>query len=443
MSQKRQREERLRELLDSFQPTAAGAEARPLAALRTRGREAFAARGLPGAREEEWRYTPLPPPSSLDLSLPGADPRVPRARIEALSFPVFACSLFVFVNGRHRPELSAPHALAGGLRVESLQELQGGEPERIPAGLGTLVDDKLHPFAALGSGLLEDAAVVRIPRGETVEHVVHLVLASGGAEGPLLCAPRVWIDAEPGSRAVVLEDHVSLDDLPHLETAVTEVRVAEQASLDLVVLQRMSAVARGASNLGVQQEQGSRFASHVITLGGSWVRNDLLVRLEGEGAEAHLNGLFLGRSHGLVDNHTQVDHAAPHGTSRQLYKGILADRSRGVFRGRVVVRPHAQKTDAHQSNPNLLLSDGAEINSKPQLEIRADDVRCSHGSATGCVDPEALFYLRSRGIAEEAARRLLTQGFAAQVLAALPGKALAEALSAIVAERLGPPEEAS
>ena len=255
--------------------------------------------------------------------------------------------------------------------------------------LGTLVDAKGHPFAALNGALADQGVLVRIPEGAVLDHPVHLVFVSVSPSAARISSPRVIIEAGAGSRAVVVQDHVSVDAGPHLTNAVTEVRVAANASLELAVLQREAAADLHFSNVGVRVERDARFRSHTITLGGRLVRNDLEVVLAGEGAEATLNGAFLGTDERLIDNHTLVDHAVPHGTSRELYKGILGGRSRGVFRGRVLVRPDAQKTDATQSNPNLLLADGAEIDSKPQLEIHADDVKCSHGSAIGRIDEDA------------------------------------------------------
>jgi Fe-S cluster assembly protein SufD len=237
----------------------------------------------------------------------------------------------------------------------------------------------------------------------------------------------------------VVQDHVSLGGGAALTNAVTELHVGPGAHLEHVLLQREGGAAFHVSNTAAQLERDARLATHVVSLGGRLVRNDLTVTLAGEGAEARLSGLFLVGGERLVDNHTFVDHAVPHGTSRQLYKGVLGGRSRGVFRGRVLVRPDAQHTDAKQSNPNLLLSDGAEIDGKPQLEIHADDVKCSHGSAIGRVDESALFYLRARGIDEAAARALLVRGFAAEVLAALPEPSLAEALGDAFAALLEAP----
>lgn len=387
-----------------------------LAPLRRRGAETFAAEGLPHTKLEEWRYTSLSGLAKLHLELP--EPRrasVSHADVEALASPVFACSLHVFADGFYDPKLSAL-----GAHVESLASL--GEA---PAELGALVDEKRHPLAALNTALLGDGAVLRVPRGVHIEEPIHVVFAGTGA----VQCPRLLVVAEDGSRVQVIQDHVSPAGGAGFTNAVTEIHVGADARVDLVTVQRESDAAFHVSNTAGRVDRDGHFESHVLTLGGRLVRNDLSLALAGEGSEATLNGLFVGSDERLVDNHSLIDHAVPHGTSRQLYKGILGGTSRGVFRGRVVVRPDAQRTNAEQSNPNLLLSAGAEIDTKPQLEIHADDVKCSHGSSIGQLDEDALFYLRSRAIDAGAARDLLTRGFAHEVLDALPVEALRDGLA--------------
>jgi Fe-S cluster assembly protein SufD len=412
-----------------------GAEASACAALRRAGREAFAAQGLPTTRLEEWRYTNVAELAAPAWRLPAAGATgVSRDAVEALASPVFACGLLVFVDGRLAPGLSA-------LRVPEVELIPIAEAGGSRSALGSLVDLKAHPFAALATALLDDGVCVRLPAGARLEQPLHLVFLSLGAGEPTLTQPRVFVEAGRGSRAVVVQDHVSAGPGPAFTNAVTELHVGPGASLEHVLLQRESDATFHVSHTAALLEREARLVTHAITLGGRLVRNDLCVTLAGEGSEAVLNGLFLGSGERLVDNHGFVDHAVPRGTSRQLYKGVLADRARGVFRGRVRVRPGAQHTDAKQSNPNLLLSPDAEIDSKPQLEIFADDVKCSHGSAIGRTDEDALFYLRTRGIDESSARTLLVRGFAAEVLAALPEPALAEALGdafAALIEGVGP-----
>ena len=234
----------------------------------------------------------------------------------------------------------------------------------------------------------------------------------------------------------VVLDFASLGAGPHFTNAVVEVDVGACASVELTVVQRESDAAFHVSLLRAQLERDGRFASHVITLGGALVRNDLEVVLGAEGADCTLRGLFAANAKQRIDNHTLVDHAVPLGTSRELYKGVLGGQSRGVFRGRVLVRPDAQKTDATQSNHNLLVSSGAEIDTKPQLEIYADDVKCSHGATIGQLDAEALFYLRSRGIDEPMARDVLTRGFANEIVSGLPVRALEAPLTELLLRRL-------
>lgn len=415
-----------------------------LRALREEALARFAERGLPTTRLEEWRYTNPAPLAAEDFEPAGREhARVEREALEEIAFPVFACSLFVFVNGRFEPELSVAEDAAGGVRVESLARLRAGAPERLEPWLGRLVDTKEHPFAALNTAFLEDGALVTIPSGVDLAPPIHLVFVSTGEDAPTLASPRVLVVAEPGSHGVVVQDHVSIGAGRRFTNAVTEVHVGAGARVDLALLQREGEAALHVSNLQARVDRDARFASHTLTLGGRLVRNDLGVVLAEENADATLNGLFLGTGDGVLDNHTLVDHAVPHGTSRELYKGILAGRTRGVFRGRVVVRPDAQKTDASQSNPNLLLGPGAEIDTKPQLEIHADDVKCSHGSAIGRLDLDALFYLRSRGLEESRARDLLTQGFAAEVLEAMEQPALAAAVRELLTLRLRAAGEAA
>jgi Fe-S cluster assembly protein SufD len=309
-------------------------------------------------------------------------------------------------------------------------------PNAAPA-LGDMIDLKLHPLAALATALLDDGIVIRVPAGVTIAQPIPLAFVSAAGERPALSTPRVRIEAGRGSSVAILQEHSSSGARgAHFTNAVSEILVGASAHVELTLVQRENDDTFHASNTAVRLEQGASFTSHVVTLGGRLTRNDLAVVLAGEGAECALHGLYLGTGERLVDNHSLVDHAVPHGTSRQLYKGVLGDTSQGVFRGRVIVRPGAQQTNAAQSNANLLVSDGAEIDSKPQLEIWADDVKCSHGSSIGRLDEEALFYLRSRGLGEREARGLLTLGFAAQLLNALPGAALRDELSAELARRL-------
>jgi len=415
---------------------ARGDEPAWLARMRREAAATFAAAGLPHTRLEEWRYTNVTPLARVPFELATGRPDVSREALEQVSFPVYACSVFVFVDGVLRPELSAPRALSAGVRVLGLAELLASEPERVAGELGSLVDTKLHPFAALNTAFLDDGAVLLVPRGARLSQPIHVVFASSGAAADRARHPRVLVVAGPGSRGDVIVDHVDLSPARGFTNAVIEARVERGAELGLMLVQRESDRTFHVSHLAARVERDARLSAHTVTLGGALVRNDACVLLAEEGASCRLHGLFAGDGEQLFDHHSLIDHAMPHGQSRQLTKGILGGASRGVFRGRVIVRPDAQRTDAEQSNPNLLLSPGAEIDSKPQLEIHADDVRCRHGSSIGRLDEDALFYLRARGLDEGEARDLLVRGFAAEVLDALPVPALGTALASLLAARV-------
>jgi Fe-S cluster assembly protein SufD len=408
-----------------------------LAGLRREAAAAFASAGFPNTRQEEWRYTNVAPIAKAGFGPAGAPAReVARADLEAHAFPVFACSVFVFVNGRFAPELSAAGELPGGVRVDGLRALREADPAALAGRLGALADVKRSAFAALNTAFLDDGAVVRVPRGADAETPIHLVFVSAPEARPSAVHPRVLVEAWEGSRVCLIQDHVCVGNAAGFSNPVTEIHAGPASHVDFVLLQREPDHRFHVSSLAVRQARDSRVATHTLALGGALVRNDAEVVLAGEGAECLLRGLYVGGGCQLVDNHTTVDHAVPRCRSREIYKGVLGGAARGVFRGRVIVRPGAQKTDASQQNRNLLIGRGAEADSKPQLEIYADDVKCSHGSSIGQLDAGALFYLRSRGLDESRACDLLTRAFAAEVLSALPVPALAEALDDLLAERL-------
>ncbi len=408
-----------------------------LRSLRAQAVANFAENGLPSTRLEEWRYTNVTPLAQVLFELPDAAPaQVTREEVEALSFPVFACSVFVFVDGRFRPELSSPRALSGSLRVESIAELRATAPERLAGRLGRHADPKQHAFVALGSAFLDDGACLFVPRGTRVEQPVHVVQLASGVAPDRVCHPRLLVVAEPGSHVTLIQDFVSLSGARGFTNAVAEVTVEQDAAVELVLLQRENTASFHVSNLEVRVGRDARFAAHTLTFGGGFVRNDLNAVLEDEGASLRLAGLTVAGGEQRIDNHSVVDHALPRGESQQRYKCVLGGKSRGVFRGRVIVRPDAQKTRAEQSSANILLSEGAEIDAKPQLEIWADDVKCSHGATIGRLDENALFYLRARGIGEAKARELLVQGFASEVLASLPSPALSEGLAEMLREQM-------
>ncbi len=422
---------------DRFQRSLGAAAPGWLKALRQDAFARFAELGFPTTSQEEWRYTSVAPIAerAFELASDGAA-ALSRDDVEHSSFPVYACSLFVFVNGCFAPRLSAPRALSGSPYVESLAHVLEHAPERLESQLAKLASYDAASFVALNTAFLHDGALVQVPEGVTLEAPIHLVYLSLPDRNPRVSHPRTLILIGRGSHATVIEDYVSLGAGPCFTNAVSEVRLEPNAQLDLVRLQREGGHHFHVSDVHVEQARDSRLSSHDFSLGGALVRKDVSAHLAGEGAECTLDGLYIASSQELVDNHTLIDHARPFGTSRELYKGILSGAARGVFHGRIVVQEGAQKTDARQTNKNLLLSRNAEVDSKPQLEIAADDVKCSHGSTIGQLDEASLFYLETRGIDAPSARRLLMRAFASEVTSRIRQEPLRDEIEEILLERL-------
>lgn len=398
-------------------------------------------RGLPTTRDEAWRATSIAPiaAASFRRADDGLAQRLPEALLARLGFAgAFRGREAVFVNGRFAPRLSSLDALAG-VRVRCLRHALRDEPQGAASRLGALVPSlDAHPFAALNTALFEDGALVEVEPGAQMDAPLHLLHISWPGEGasPALSLPRVLLRAGRGSRVRLVETYGGHPGQPALVDAVTEIELEDDAQLDRTKLQRESDSAFHVALLAVRQGRDARFVDHSISVGAALSRHDIDVLLDGEGAECVLDGLFLAEGAQHTDTHSRIDHARPHGTSRELYKGVLDGRARGVFHGLVVVREGAQKSDAWQANRNLLLSTQALVHSTPQLEIRADDVKCKHGSTTGQLDPQALFYLRSRGLGEEAARALLTWAFASEIVQRLEVEPVRARLSDYLHERL-------
>jgi Fe-S cluster assembly protein SufD len=374
----------------------------------------FVTMGFPTTQQEEWRFTSVASiaDGGFVLAAPLESP-VPALDIDPFRVADAAAEL-VFVDGHYAPALSRSTGLPRGAQVESL----AANRERLGLHLARAASFEGRPFAALNTAFLHDGAWIDLPAGSVVEQPLHLLFVSVGMADsrPFMTHPRIVVILRENSQASVVETFVGGDGTRYFTNAVTEIVVGENAGLEHYRVQYEGADAHHVSSILVRAQRAARYASHSISLGGALVRNDLTAVLEGEGVECTLDGLYAADAERLVDNHTTIDHVRPHCSSREMYKGILADRSRGVFNGKIIVRPDAQKTDAKQTNRALLLSEDAHINTKPQLEIFANDVKCTHGAAVGQLDDEALFYLRSRGLGEGAARRLLTHAFAADVL---------------------------
>lgn len=406
--------------------------------LAQRREEAFArflTLGFPTTRDEEWRFTSVAPIAEQRFAL--AAPRAAGAAPAGLA-PFRLDGLFgtqlVFVDGRYAPALSAAGDLPRGVRVENLRNAgdEGGHH------LGRVAPADRHAFVALNTAFLADGAFIHVPAHAVVEKPIHvLFLSTGAGNGTALMAhPRVLVVLGDNSQASVVESYAGPDGTRYLTNAVTELVLGPHAVLDHYKLQHESVDAYHVGGTYIHTARSANCSSHSVSLGGALVRNDVIAVLDGEGGECTLNGLYVGDAQRLVDNHTTIDHAKAHCGSREIYKGILADRARGVFNGKIIVRADAQKTDAKQTNRALLLSRDAQINTKPQLEIFANDVKCTHGAAVGQLDEEAVFYLRSRGIGRAEARHLLIHAFAGDVLQRMPVAAIREAVEHVLQAQL-------
>jgi len=383
-----------------------------MAALRRAALDRFTVLGFPTTKNENWKYTNLAPFLRAAYE-PAREARIEavREKLAALPFADLGCPRLVFVNGRYAPGLSTPPE---GVIACSLHEaLVSGAAG---AHLARYADIENNSLAALNTAFVEDGAFIEIAKGKILEQPIYALYVAAHGGRAAVTYPRTLIVAGRESQAVVAEGYLALDGGAYFTNAVTEIAVAEGAVIEHEKLQLESAQALHTGLLRVELGASSNFTSQNVAMGGALARNEISVVLEGDGASCSLYGLYAAQGTQHVDNHTTIDHAKPHTTSVELYKGILDGRSQGVFHGRIIVRPEAQKTDAVQRNKNLLLSDAASVNTKPQLEIYADDVRCTHGATVGQVDPDAVFYLRSRGIALDAARNLLTYAFTGDII---------------------------
>jgi Fe-S cluster assembly protein SufD len=340
------------------------------------------------------------------------------------------------MNGRYAGTASDLRRLPHGVSIGSLSQVVAEPTNAIHSHLTRVATVERNPFTALNTAFLLDAAVVSVQEGISLDAPIHLVFVSTAASARFMTHPRVLVVVGRNSKAAIVESYVSLRAAGYFTNSVSEIVADENANVEHYKLQRESDDSAHISGLYVSAARSASITCHSVSFGGSFVRNDVNVILDGDGAECTLNGLYLGDRRSLVDNHTTIDHARPNCGSREIYKGILGGHARAVFNGKIVVRPAAQKTDAKQTNKALLLSEDAQINTKPQLEIFADDVKCTHGAAIGQIDDEAMFYLRARGLSEPDARRLLIRAFAGEVLRRMPLVSLSERLEQELMQRL-------
>ena len=388
----------------------------------------FAAVGFPTTRLEDWRFTNVSP--IAEAKWPLAQGGFPQAEALVASVNVPGAVRLAIVNGQFAAGLSDLSALPKGLRIASLRDGARDATDGIETHLGTVVSLATHPFAALNTSFLDDGVAIMVTAGAVVETPIHLVIVTSGEGQPVAAHPRVLIVAGANSQVRVAQTFIGVTGDTYFNNAVAEVVVGDSARVELYTDQRESAQAFHVANIQAHVGAKGVFESHAFATGARIMRHDIGIGLKGEGADCTMNGVYLADGERLMDTHTSLDHAMPHCTSHEIYKGILAGKSKAVFNGRIIVQLDAQKTDAKQTNRALLLSDEATINSNPQLEIFADDVKCTHGAAVGQLDEEALFYLQARGLTRLAARDMLLHAFAGEVIAGLKIPALREQIEA-------------
>lgn len=408
-----------------------------LAPIRKAAIARFAELGIPALRHEDWRYTNVGPLAEQQFAaLEDVPAEVTGTRLQPL-FWGDNVPRIVFVNGQCMAGLSSVAGLPRDVLVSSLAlAIRADELGVLESHLTRYADYQEDAFTALNTAFLRDGAFVHVPRGVIIERPLHLVFITLPRAEPTVSHPRNLIVAGDGSQLTIVETHVGLGETEYFTNAVTEIVAGENAIVDHYKVQRETELAWHIGKVHIHQQRSTNVRSHCISLGAHLARHNLHVVLDGEGGSCTLNGLYMVGGQQHVDNHLRVEHAAPHCDSRENFKGILDGRAHGVFTGRIVVHKEAQKTDGKQSNMNLLLSDGAQVDTKPQLEIFADDVKCTHGATIGQIDTEALFYLRSRGITEAAARSLLVYAFARESLEQIRVEPLRRHLHAVVVEKL-------
>ncbi len=411
--------QQLENYLESFTEFEKLAAGHALPWLRKLRRDAFARfceAGFPTTHDEDWRFTNVSAIAQTPFRLArNGSVRLSQQELEPYRILGVACQL-VFVNGHFARELSLLGKLPDGVKVNGLAEEISSNPGAIEPHLGRYLEIRRDAFCALNTAFVQDGAYVHIPRGTLLEEPICLLFVSTADDAPSMSHPRNLIVTEDDSQATFVEDYVSLVGGTVFCNTATELVAGAHTVLSHYMIEREHKQAFNISTLRIQQGRSANVVSHSVLLGGALVRNNVHPVLAGEGGECLINGLFIGNAHQHLDNYMLVEHASPRCGSRQFYNGILDGHAHGVFHGRIIVHEDAQKTDAKQTNRNLLLSDDAQIDTKPQLEIYADDVKCTHGATIGQIEGDALFYLRSRGIDEVSARKLLLFAFASECL---------------------------
>jgi len=405
--------------------------------LRETAWQDFLQRGFPARREEAWKYTT---PSFLEkhfFTLTTAGKKIAPALLQQYHLAEVTSHRIVIVDGYFSRELSTIGELAPGVRLMSLAEAMIAHPEELQLYLAKKATAESHALFDLNTAFVAGGLFLAVAKNVVVKHPLHLLFVTTAEnETPLLSSPRNIFILEDNSQVVIFEEHIALEQSLYYKNIVTQIDVKTGAQLEYYKLQNESDEGFHVAVTEIDQAQDSQVHTVSISLGAKLARDDLNINLNKPGSFCHLDGLYLLNGERHIDHHTRIDHRSMHGTSEECYKGILSDRTTAVFNGKVIVHPHAQKTKSVQSNKNLLLSKNTEINTKPELEIYADDVQCAHGATVGQIDAESLFYLRSRGINETAAIIMLVEAFADEILHQIKQPAIEKYLREIVTRKM-------
>jgi Fe-S cluster assembly protein SufD len=397
--------------------------------LRIQAKEAFASMGLPAPKHEEYKFAPITRvlEKNFDFAVQPQD-TTSLKDIHQFSIPGFDGDTLVFINGQFAESLSSFNS--SDLHIKPISE------DSYPEQLGTLADYKKDALVAWSTAGWTHGVWIEVAANKQIDKPVIIHHINDTNNGQVISLNRIFISIGENSQLTVLEKYNSIGDAPNFSTIVTEAFVHENGELNFISLQADKGNRFHFGQTTIKQANNSRLNCFTLTLDGKFIRDNLEVILDGEGCESHLLGLYLLQGDTLADNHTVVDHRKPNSYSNELYKGVIDGNAKGVFNGKIFVRPHAQKTNAFQSNRNILLSDKATVNTKPQLEIWADDVKCSHGCTTGQLDEEALFYLQTRGIIKDTARAMVLYAFAGEVLESIKSGVLKNYFDDLISERL-------
>ncbi len=407
-----------------------------LLAQREEALNEFMKLGLPAAKHEEFKHTPIKRLLEKNFDFTLANPKGNVSDVKEFAIPELEANVIVFINGLFSKEHSSIISSETEISILSLEEAVEKKSEVVLAHLSKYIDLKTDTFASWNTAAWTSGLFVHIPANTKVETPIVLYHVHDTSQGQVISHNRNLIVVEENSSVTLLEKYDSVGKASHFSNSATEASVAKNAELNLYMIQNDSGSRFQYGLTQIHQADASRVNTFTFSLSGKLIRNNLHLSLDGEGIESHMYGLYLLDNDTLADNHTVVDHRKPNSFSNELYKGILDGSSKGVFNGKIYVRPQAQKTNAFQSNKNILLTDNAGINTKPQLEIWADDVKCSHGCTSGQLDEEALFYLQSRGIGKDTAQAMMLYAFAGELLDNVKHPVIKDYLDKIISERL-------